>query len=166
MPEPIVPDSYWVAEQLAAGEYPGATTEAGARAKVARFESAGITLFVDLTHPTDELESYEPYVALARRAHHAIVDNDVPTTREMAATLDTIDSALADGQTIYVHCWGGIGRTGLVVGCWLVRHGRTYDEAIDLIRELRRPTPDYRWQPDSPQTSAQHAFLARWKPRS
>lgn len=31
--------------------------------------------------------------------------------------------ALAAGQTVYVHCYGGIGRTGTVVGCWLVRHG-------------------------------------------
>ena len=23
---------------------------------------------------------------------------------------------------VYVHCWGGVGRTGTVVGCWLVRH--------------------------------------------
>jgi hypothetical protein len=161
MPEPIVPDSYWVTDQLAAGEYPGATTEPGARAKVARFEIAGITLFVDLTHPTDRLEPYEPYLTAARRGHHAIADNDVPPAGEMTATLDAIDAALAEGETVYVHCWGGIGRTGTVIGCWFVRHGRTY-EAIELIRELRRPTPDYRRQPDSPQTSAQHAFVEQW----
>lgn len=109
MLEPIVPDSYWVTDRLAAGEYPGASTEADARAKVARFERAGITLLVDLTHPTDRLEPYEPYLTLAGRAHHPIVDNDVPTEREMSATLDAIDEALADGQTIYVH-WRRRGR--------------------------------------------------------
>ena len=33
-------------------------------------------------------------------------------------------------EPVYVHCWGGIGRTGTVVGCWLVRHGMTGDEAL------------------------------------
>ena len=41
----------------------------------------------------------------------------------MTRILDDVDAALADGGAVYVHCWGGIGRTGTVVGCWLVRHG-------------------------------------------
>ena len=35
---------------------------------------------------------------------------------------------------MYLHCWGGVGRTGTVVGCWLVRHGRTGDEALGSSR--------------------------------
>jgi hypothetical protein len=164
MPDPIVPDSYWLTDHFAAGEYPGATTVDDARAKVGRFESAGITRFVDLTHPTDHLEPYAPWLALATRSHHPIVDNDVPSAREMIETLDAIDRALDDEQTIYLHCWGGIGRTGLVVGCWLVRHGSSSREAVELIRELRSATPDYLLQPHSPQTSAQHAFVRDWPP--
>ena len=37
--------------------------------------------------------------------------------------LDEIDGAILNGKTVYVHCLGGIGRTGTVVGCYLVRHG-------------------------------------------
>ena len=48
----------------------------------------------------------------------------------MASILDAIDAALDGGKTVYVHCWGGVGRTGTVVGCWLVRHGKTGDEAL------------------------------------
>ena len=36
----------------------------------------------------------------------------------MVAILDSLDTAIADEHTIYLHCWGGIGRTGTVVGCW------------------------------------------------
>jgi protein-tyrosine phosphatase len=165
MRDPIVPDSYWVTDRFAAGEYPGAATHASASEKAARFESAGITLFVDLTHPTDRLEPYEPYLTLARRVHHPIVDNDVPSAAEMTATLDAIDDALDEGEIVYVHCWGGIGRTGLAVGCWHVRHGTSPQAAVELIRERRSATPDYRWQPDSPQTQAQHAFLRGWSAR-
>jgi predicted protein tyrosine phosphatase len=164
MPDRIVPDSYWLTDHFAAGENPGARREADAVSRIARFESAGIRRFVDLTHPTDHLAPYAPYLTLATRIHHPIVDNDVPSRREMTATLDGIDRALDEEQTIYVHCWGGIGRTGLVVGCWLVRHGSSSREAVELIRELRSTTPDYLPQPHSPQTSAQHAFVRDWRP--
>ena len=47
----------------------------------------------------------------------------------VATILGAIDVALAQGRTADVHCWGWIGRTGAVVGCWLVRHGLTGDGA-------------------------------------
>jgi len=54
----------------------------------------------------------------------------------------TIDAALAEGNVVYVHCYGGIGRTGTVVGCYLVRHGLSGREALVEIVRLRRDTPD------------------------
>ncbi len=38
------------------------------------------------------------------------------TIPHMTQILDDIDSAIADEGVAYVHCWGGIGRTGTVVG--------------------------------------------------
>ncbi len=40
-----------------------------------------------------------------------------------------------------MHCWGGVGRTGTVVGCWLVRHGLDDGDAIARIATLRRELP-------------------------
>ena len=165
MPEPIVPDSYWVTDTFAAGEYPGARLASAAEQRVRTFERAGVTHFVDLTHPSDFLAPYETFLRSARRASHPIVDNGVPTVTEMEATLEAIDVALSDGETVYVHCWGGIGRTGLVVGCWLVCHGHSYDEAIELIRQCRLGTPDFARDPRAPQTDAQHRFVRGWEPR-
>ena len=56
----------------------------------------------------------------------------------MSRILDDVDAALADGRTVYVHCWGGIGRTGTVVGCWLMRHGLDEGDPIRRIATLRR----------------------------
>jgi len=35
----------------------------------------------------------------------------------MHEILDTIDAALSAKRIVYVHCWGGVGRTGTVIGC-------------------------------------------------
>lgn len=164
MPEPIIPASYWVTHVLAAGQYPGSQYTDEAIAKTARFAAAGVTTFLDLTHPMDLLEPYEHLVPGAIRRHFPIVDNSIPSVAEMTEILDSIDDALAAGNVVYVHCWGGHGRTGTVVGCWLVRHGSDPREAIGTIREHRRPLPVYRLHPDSPQTPAQHTFVHNWRP--
>ena len=84
------------------------------------------------------------------------------TIPHMTRILDDIDAALAKGEGVYVHCWGGIGRTGTVVGCWLVRHGLDRGDAIRTIEELRRLVLDS-FMP-SPQTTAQRAMVTTWKP--
>ncbi len=49
--------------------------------------------------------------------------------------------AVANGA-VYVHCWGGVGRTGTVVGCWLLRHGYAVpSDVIDTIQSLRQVDP-------------------------
>ncbi len=122
-----LPNSYWVIPgRFAAGEYPGAMDAEQAATKLDTLLSAGIDHFIDLTKPGE----LEPYVEIAEEgarnlgltvAHerHPIVDGSVPRNPEqMARVLDAIDAALSDRKTIYIHCWGGVGRTGTVVGCW------------------------------------------------
>jgi protein-tyrosine phosphatase len=140
-----MPDSYRVADLLFAGEYPFAPDPTKGRSKLAGVLDAGITSFVDLTTPADRLL---PYAALltefadagsvaVRHFAHGIPDNDVPDTPAlMRRILDTIDAEIRDGRRIYVHCWGGVGRTGLVVGCYLVRKGMTGGTALKKVRSL------------------------------
>ena len=51
-----------------------------------------------------------------------------------------IRAEIADGRVVYVHCWGGKGRTSTVVGCLLIDDGLDYDSAIARIAELRAGT--------------------------
>ena len=55
----------------------------------------------------------------------------------MRAILDLIESAIDAGAPVYVHCWGGIGRTGTVVCCWLVERGLSGEQALVEIALLR-----------------------------
>ncbi len=94
---------------------------------------------------------------------HPIVDVSVPRSPgEMAGILDAIDSALAQGRNVYLHCWGGVGRTGTVVGCWLVRHGRTGNEALAELGELWRGVEKSRYRPVSPETREQREYVRQW----
>ena len=94
----------------------------------------------------------------------SIRDLDVPRSRdEMSRILDEIDAALALGHTVYVHCWGGIGRTGTVVGCHLVRHGLTGDEALAAIARLWPTMQKSHRRDRSPETAAQHAWVRGWR---
>lgn len=49
----------------------------------------------------------------------------------------TIEAGLGRGA-VFVHCWGGVGRTATVIGCVLADEGLGYDEIIDRLATLRR----------------------------
>jgi ADP-ribosyl-[dinitrogen reductase] hydrolase len=166
------PNTYWVREgRLLAGEYPITADPETAREKIRRYLDAGVTFFVDLTeenelspygHLLDEEAAARGVDVVHRRL--SIRDLDVPRSRdEMARILDEIDAALALGHTVYVHCWGGIGRTGTVVGCHLVRHGLTGDEALAAIMQLWPTMQKSHRRDRSPETAAQHAWVRGWR---
>lgn len=157
--------SYWVQPgRLLAGPYPGAWDEDLAQKKLRALIEAGVTFIVDLT----ESNEHQPYVSRlsieaavrGRQVDHRrfpIPDMDVPFPQQMVTILDAIDTALADGQIVYVHCMGGIGRTGTVIGCFLVRHGQTGSEALQEITRLRGGLAE------SPETDEQRRMIRTWK---
>jgi protein-tyrosine phosphatase len=69
-----------------------------------------------------------------RRIRRPIRDFCCPTADEMRETLDVLDRELEGGSRVYLHCRGGIGRTGIVTACYLMRHGATADDALARLR--------------------------------
>ena len=164
-------NSYWVVpSRFAAGEYPGSWRPAEAEAKLKALLEAGVDHFIDLTQSRE----LRPYSEIAEQQaqrlgrtvgykRHSIVDASVPRSPEdMAAILDAIDNALDAGKTVYVHCWGGVGRTGTVVGCWLARHGHSGEEALQQIAEWWQGVEKASWHPRSPETPEQLAYVRNW----
>jgi atypical dual specificity phosphatase len=70
--------------------------------------------------------------------HLPIRDFSPPTQAQLADAVAFMDRVVAAGGGVVVHCGAGLGRTGTVVAAWLVRQGRTSDEAIREVRS-RRP---------------------------
>ena len=165
-------NTYWVVPgRFAAGEHPGAWDRGEAAARLRTLLQAGIDCFIDLTQRHEGLEPYAETAAQEAsrlgtefvHERHAIVDMSVPDSpQQTAVVLDAIDEALEDGKNVYVHCWGGIGRTGTVVGCWLVRHGMTGDEALAAIAERWQGMEKRYRHPRSPQTPQQRAYVRNW----
>jgi hypothetical protein len=170
-----IPESYWVlAGRFLAGEYPGSFDQEATRGRAEAFLEAGFAAFIDLTAPEDELLPYRPVFeaqAIARASdidyrRFPIPDLGLPTDEQMTAILDAIDAALASGRKVYLHCWGGVGRTGTAVGCYLVRHGRTGTQALEQLAEWWQEVPKHTYFPRSPQADAQVEFIRRWRESS
>lgn len=162
-------DSYWVVpEKLLAGQYPGGQDDATTRRRVQSLIKAGIGTIIDLTMPGDAIFTYAKalaeeaadYETQIERLNFPILDYDVPTPEQMKDILDVIDEKLAAGERVYVHCIGGRGRTGTVVGCYLVRHGASGERALAMIENLRKDTAN--WWKSSPESDAQVDFVKNW----
>lgn len=165
-----IPESYWVIpNRLLAGEYPGLSAEELTRRRIDAFIEAGFQRFIDLTKP-NELAPYariltEQATAYGVEVSHCrfpIGDFGLPTSEEMNSILDTIDKGLEAGRKIYLHCWGGIGRTGTTVGCYLVRQGMSGKEALTQLADWWKSVPKSRYHLHSPETVGQMNFVRNW----
>lgn len=169
-----LPRAYWVLPgAFLAGCYPGlpGLREEGAAALESPLRAllrAGVERFIRLMEAREmgegegRLPSYDALLeGLAAEAGRGvdilsrpIRDYGVPDRAAMEEILDAIDGSLAAGRPLYLHCWGGLGRTGTVVGCWIARRGLARgEEALAALARLRagtenaaRPSPESREQ--------------------
>lgn len=159
-----IENCYWVVpDRFLAGEYPATILRDGDPwEKAAALTTEGVSVFVDLTE-AGELRPYSHKIGDAKHLRFPIRDHSVPKSdQQIRDTLDAIDNHLARSDIVYVHCWGGVGRTGLVVGCWLARHGLAGDQALNRLDELWQSCPKSRYM-ESPETNAQKATVRNWR---
>ncbi|MEC9366653.1 MAG: dual specificity protein phosphatase family protein [Chloroflexota bacterium] len=135
--------------------------------KIGNLMECGISSFIDLTE-AGERPDYQRILHIERRRRSLrseyyrfpIVDREVPDLDEMKRILDLIDVQIESNSSVYVHCFRGLGRTGTVVGCYLVRHGMTGQEALDQITNMRLGVAGaFR---DSPETQIQRDYILNW----
>ena len=158
-------NSYKVNEWLYAGEYPGDKDEERAVGKLKRFNYFGISHFIDLTEE-GELVPYNSMVSSwARYMRFPIRDTSVPDNVESVKSLiDTIEQIHKDNSKakIYVHCWGGVGRTGTIIGCYLGNFaGISYDRTMSILSSLFEDCPKS-VRRCSPENDLQRSFIRKY----
>ena len=155
---------YWVVPgKLLAGEYPRNLDEPSSIEKLARLTDAGVSAFIDLTEAGGPLKPYAYLLNGPSHERFGIKDQSVPVTDELTKqALDAIDRHLEAGETVYVHCWGGVGRTGTIIGCWLSRHHEPGQAALDKLKELWKKNPKRHRRPRSPENDLQDDYILTW----
>ena len=155
-------NTYWLwAGHVLAGEHPAKEGEEQLSEKLQLFALAGITHFIDLTSPADPVKTYQP-LGGAVRINHPITDFGVPSPLQMQGILQSIQSALSQGGKVYVHCKGGIGRTGTVAATWLTEQGLDDEQALALLLQKWQAMDKRFEEPHTPETQAQREFVRTW----
>jgi hypothetical protein len=159
-----IANCYWVSPgRFLAGEYPRNKDDASSPAKIGALEKAGVAAFIDLTRENEGLLPYAALLAVASHQRFSIRDGSVPESPTLTtAILDAIDGHIRNREMVYLHCWGGVGRTGLIVGCWLARHGLGGEAALARLRELWQQCPKSANRV-SPETEAQEQYIVTWR---
>ncbi|KAJ3904647.1 protein-tyrosine phosphatase-like protein [Lentinula edodes] len=175
-PRPI-PNSYWATPLLLACEYPW-TPKNPYRPKLDALLKAGVRTFIDLTE-CGELSPYSNILcgraallgidpATIEYHNFPIRDRSLPQSAEyMNSVLDVLRDNEVRARISAVHCRGGIGRTGMVIGCWLVQSGiaKDGDEALQIIAKEWCTVEKCKRFPHSPETGPQFQFVQQWMRR-
>lgn len=159
-----IENCYWVAPgKLLAGEYPGGRDEETTRARISALIQSGISAFIDLTEEKDGLMPYAGFLGNTPYQRFPIRDLSVPNSPAVTiGILDAIDQHINQGRKVYLHCWGGVGRTGVIVGCWLARHGFKGKGALARLQAFWKKCPKSAYL-RSPETKVQEQYILRWK---
>ncbi|MFZ5953128.1 MAG: protein-tyrosine phosphatase family protein [Candidatus Rifleibacteriota bacterium] len=157
---------YWLVEnQILAGPYP---YNPGARHPALFLENlgaAGINSFIDLTEE-DELTHYDSRLPQSTvYCRFAIEDFSVPAVAQMRQIQRYLQSEIAAGRKVYLHCFGGIGRTGTVAGCYLAEHGFPGLRALEELARRFSSSSSSAWA-QSPETPEQKAMVEHWSPEA
>ena len=170
---PPIPNAYWVLPgQFMAGAYPAVPySDEATRTLLSRLLDRGLCCFINLAQPGEApdyqrlLHEQASWLGLTAHCHAFPLETaPVIAPARMSAILDQIDSALEQGQGVYVHCRAGIGRTGAVVGCFWVRRGLSGPQALEQIAALRADLtaePPHRGMP-SPDSQPLRDLILRW----
>ncbi len=158
--------SYYVGSgHIFAGEYPGDKNGEKAKDKIYHMLHFGVRHFIDLT----EEGELRPYAHLLSREctydRFPIRDVSIPkSTHDAQRLLDRItELSKRDDGYIYIHCWGGVGRTGTVVAC-LRAEGMeepTLKDALTCLRNLFSEMPKSSHRV-TPETEEQVAFIGKY----
>ncbi|HSG65637.1 MAG TPA: ADP-ribosylglycohydrolase family protein, partial [Gammaproteobacteria bacterium] len=160
---------YWVVHgRLLAGMHPWSESRTSTLERLRELKSLGIDCIEDLTFADESAGYAVEYPGLLanfglEHRRFGLPDHGIPTDDAVvSAALDALDGALDSGRSVYLHCRAGIGRTGLVIGCWLARHGHRGEDALTQLNELWTSSRLSSTWSRIPETDQQARYVREW----
>lgn len=147
-----------------AGEYPGDKNDELARQKIEQMHHFGIRHFIDLTEE-GELRPYSNLLpAGTTYTRFPIADCGAPKSIEsVQRLLLRIEELKKMDGYVYVHCWGGVGRTGTIIACYLSQNWKEPDLnlVLDALRKNFSEMPKSAYK-KTPETKEQIDFIKQF----
>jgi len=144
----MVFEPYWINEQLAI--VPRPQSRQSLDSEMLALRKAGVDVVVSML---EEFEAVAVGLGMEKAAathagldfiHYPIPDRGVPASAsQFKEFLADLESRLAQGKRIGIHCYGCIGRSPVVAASLLIRSGVAVEDAWNRIESARgSPVPD------------------------
>ena len=147
-----------------AGEYPGDKYGEKATEKLKRMYHFGIRHFIDLTEEGELCPYNHLLPSDTTYTRFPIPDCGVPKSIEsVRRLLLRIEELKKMEGYVYVHCWGGVGRTGTIVACYLSQNSEEPDlnKTLEVLRGRFSEMPKSAYR-ETPETKEQIDFIEQF----
>src|SRR6266705_2196586 len=100
--------------------------------RLARLRKMGYSVVVSLE--CDRLNTFEIQDAGFEHKKICVEDFSAPTLNQVDEFVAFVDSKIAEGKKVLVHCFAGRGRTGTMLAGYLIHQGMSSEAAVREIR--------------------------------